>query len=92
MRSRAQLIEYMAAGGVVDFLFFWGHTPKAEDTVDASCFSQWFPRSFRVDDVSYPTAEHFMMAEKARLFHDVTALARSLRRRRPPRRRRPVVA
>ena len=35
-----------------------------------SCFSQWSPSSFVVDDVSYSCAEKFMMAEKARLFQD----------------------
>ena len=35
-----------------------------------SYFSQWSPSSFVVDGVSYPRAEPFMMAEKARLFKD----------------------
>ncbi|KAF0758401.1 hypothetical protein AaE_003952 [Aphanomyces astaci] len=36
---------------------------------------QWFEAPFSIDDISYPTAEHFMMAEKARLFHDNDTLA-----------------
>ena len=39
-----------------------------------SIFSQWTALEFVVDDVSYSCAEHFMMAEKARLFHDHRAL------------------
>ena len=35
-----------------------------------SCFSQWFPSSFVVDDVPHSCAEQFRMAEKARLFQD----------------------
>ena len=35
-----------------------------------SCFSQWPPASFVVDDMSYSCAEQFVMAEKARLFQD----------------------
>ena len=35
-----------------------------------SCFSQWSPSSFVVDNVSYSYAEQFMMAEKACLFQD----------------------
>lgn len=51
------------------FLFFYGH--KAPDHgVDDSCFSQWFARPFEIDGVTYGTAEHWMMAEKARLFRD----------------------
>lgn len=35
-----------------------------------SRFSQWFPSSFAVDNVSYSCAEQFTIAEKARLFQD----------------------
>ena len=50
------------------YLFFWGHTPKQKGVVDKSCFSQWFPAAFEVAGDTYATAEHWMMAEKARLF------------------------
>jgi ribA/ribD-fused uncharacterized protein len=50
------------------YLFFWGHTPKQKGVVDKSCFSQWYPAAFVVAGDSYATAEHWMMAEKARLF------------------------
>ena len=73
--SRAALIARMNEGESFDFFFFWGHTPKVAGAVDASCLSQWFPRAFEVDSVRYATAEHFMMAEKARLFRDAEALA-----------------
>lgn len=68
------LVERIASGCAVDFLLFWGHTPKAPGAIDKSCLSQWFPAAFVVDGVSYKTAEHFMMAEKARLFRDDKAL------------------
>ncbi|WP_343681013.1 NADAR family protein [Chryseobacterium arthrosphaerae] len=50
------------------FLFFWGHTVK--DEITKACFSQWYPSKFEEDGVLYKTAEHYMMAEKARLFND----------------------
>jgi ribA/ribD-fused uncharacterized protein len=50
------------------YLFFWGHTPRQKGVVDKSCFSQWFPAAFEVAGDTYATAEHWMMAEKARLF------------------------
>jgi len=50
-------------------VFFWGHQP-GRSGVTASCFSQWFEAVFEVDGQRYPTAEHFMMAEKAALFDD----------------------
>ena len=55
------------------FLFFWGHKPLPNGEIGKSCFSQWWPAPFSIDGVSYPTAEHFMMAEKARLFSDDTS-------------------
>jgi ribA/ribD-fused uncharacterized protein len=81
--TRDRLVAHLAAGAAVEFLFFWGHTPKREGVVDASCLSQWFPRAFEVDGVRYATAEHFMMAEKARLFRDHEALARALASKTP---------
>jgi len=78
MLTREKLIELEAAGRVHDFLFFWGHTPKSPHAVDASCLSQWFDAPFVLDGVRYATAEHYMMAEKARLFRDEEALARVL--------------
>jgi len=75
METRETLCAAMGAGRVVDFLFFWGHTPKSPSAVDASCLSQWFAAPFTLEGVRYATAEHYMMAEKARLFDDAKALA-----------------
>ncbi|KAB1231747.1 NADAR family protein [Chryseobacterium viscerum] len=52
----------------IKFLFFWGHTAK--DIITKSCFSQWFPGKFEENGIVYKTAEHYMMAGKARLFND----------------------
>jgi len=57
------------------FLFFWGHQPRPDGTIGPSCLSQWWPASFSVDGIAYPTAEHWMMAAKARLFGGDQALA-----------------
>lgn len=78
MWTRDSLVAHLDHGNTVDFLFFWGHTPKADGVVDASCLSQWFPCSFTIDGIEYASAEHFMMAEKARLFRDDDALAQIL--------------
>ncbi|WP_433340459.1 NADAR family protein [Streptomyces sp. CA-253872] len=56
----------------VKFLHFWGHTSRSGG-VDKACFSQWWPAPFTVGDATYATAEHWMMARKARLFGDVGA-------------------
>ena len=34
------------------------------------CFSQWYDSPFSVDNKTYKTAEHWMMAQKALLFDD----------------------
>ena len=81
--TRAELIAAIAKGHAPEFLFFWGHTPKREGVVDASCLSQWFSRAFEIDGVRYATAEHFMMASKAKLFADERAHAEILRAKSP---------
>ena len=78
MKTREELIARMRGGENVDFLFFWGHTPKADGVVDKSCLSQWFVRPFVVEGITYASAEHFMMAEKARLFRDADVLTKIL--------------
>lgn len=55
----------------LDYLYFWGHQPSKQG-MTASCFSQWYEAPFVVNGDTYPTAEHFMMAEKAALFGDQT--------------------
>jgi ribA/ribD-fused uncharacterized protein len=52
-----------------EFLFFWGHTTKST-TIGQHVLSQWWPASFSIDGQTYPTAEHYMMAQKAKLFGD----------------------
>lgn len=51
-----------------DFLFFWGHRSLSNGPVSKSCLSQWYLAPFEINGVCYLTAEHYMMAEKARLF------------------------
>lgn len=70
LMDRPTLAKRADAGEAFDFVFFWGHTPKDAGVVDASCLSQWYPAPFTVEGVKYATAEHFMMAEKARVFKD----------------------
>ncbi len=72
------LRERVAAGEAFKFLHFWGHRPRPDGRPSNSCFSQWFESPFQIDGVTYPSAEHFMMAEKARLFGDESTLAQIL--------------
>jgi ribA/ribD-fused uncharacterized protein len=68
--NREQLLEGIRNGEQYTYQCFYGHHQKREDRVDHSCLSQWFPASFTLDNVYYTTAEHYMMAEKARLFDE----------------------
>lgn len=73
----AGLRAAVAAGWQPDYLFFWGHKGRP-DSLGKHVLSQWWPASFEIDGHLYPTAEHFMMAEKARLFGDTAIAARIL--------------
>lgn len=67
IENKEQLISYLASKNKAKYLFFWGHTGK-NNQVTKTCFSQWHHSSFEIDGIRYATAEHYMMAEKARLF------------------------
>ncbi|MFJ9739802.1 NADAR family protein [Streptomyces sp. NPDC101166] len=76
--SRDALVRAVRSGARVRYLHFWGHRPQPDGRVGASCLSQWWPSPFEVDGVAYATAEHWMMAGKARLFGDAEAERRAL--------------
>ncbi|HTF98858.1 MAG TPA: NADAR family protein [Cellvibrio sp.] len=69
IHSIESLQKFIDQGGKPEYVFFWGHRQSGSN-ITKSCFSQWFPAGFVVDSVQYKSAEHFMMAEKAKLFGD----------------------
>lgn len=73
VRSIEQLIAAIEHGRRPRYLFFWGHRPLPGGEVGKSMFSQWYGAPFVVEGTHYATAEHFMMAGKARLFGDAQA-------------------
>ncbi len=68
--SIEQLKEEHQKGKKLKYLFFWGHRKSKNGEITSSCFSQWWMQNFEIDGIVYPSEEHFMMAEKARLFND----------------------
>jgi ribA/ribD-fused uncharacterized protein len=70
--DRGALLTALSKGVQLEYLLFWGHTART-DGVGKHVLSQWWPAPFTVDDDRYASAEHFMMAEKARLFGDEAA-------------------
>ena len=78
IESVETLVGAVASGARVKYLHFWGHRPRPDGRLGPSCLSQWWPSPFTVDGVAYATAEHWMMAAKARLFDDAEAERRVL--------------
>jgi ribA/ribD-fused uncharacterized protein len=76
-RTAAEVAALVAAGVRPEWVMFWRHG-EGRGAVDAGCLSQWHPAGLTVDGVRYATAEHWMMAGKARLFGDGEALAQVL--------------
>jgi ribA/ribD-fused uncharacterized protein len=74
----AALVRRIEQGWTPKYLLFWGHRPKRGDAVGKHVLSQWWPCEFKVGPIPYRSAEHYMMAEKARLFADEDALRRIL--------------
>ena len=69
MKTREELCARIDAGERFKYLLFWGHTPKGPG-VGKHVLSQWWEQTFHEDGVAYASAEHYMMAGKARLFGD----------------------
>lgn len=78
IESLETLTREVRAGTKVKYLHFWGHRPRPDGRVGAGCLSQWWPSAFSVAGVEYATAEHWMMAAKARLFEDAEAELRAV--------------
>lgn len=78
-----QLTQRIHQGERLKYVFFWGHQPKKDGSICKTCFSQWFESSFSLNGISYLTAEHYMMAEKARLFDDQGALKQIIEAKNP---------
>jgi ribA/ribD-fused uncharacterized protein len=74
----ASLISNIENGFQPTYLFFWGHHSQKAGRIGKQCLSQWWPAKFIVDDIIYLTAEHYLMAEKARLFSDEEILSKIL--------------
>ena len=78
----ADLVEAEARGVRMKFVLFWNERPSSWGP-GPGCLSQFWPAPFTVDGVTYGTAEHWMMAQKARLFDDGATLREILKARTP---------
>jgi ribA/ribD-fused uncharacterized protein len=64
-------------------VYFWGHRSVQKGKVTKACLSQWWPSEFHFENQLYVSAEHWMMAEKARLFGDKDIRGKILSTRKP---------
>ncbi|MCI1186463.1 NADAR family protein [Hymenobacter sp. DH14] len=81
--STEWLLDQLAHDARVKYLFFWGNQPSKDGTITKSCLSQWWLADFIVAGIVYRSTEHWMMAEKARLFNDAEALTQILAAKSP---------
>lgn len=81
--TREDLIAQVAAGHQPEYLFFWGHRPRPDGRIGKSCLSQWWEAPFTVEGATYATAEHWMMAAKARVCGDEAIIPRILAAKTP---------
>ncbi|GAB2847437.1 NADAR family protein [Hymenobacter ruber] len=81
--STEWLLDQLAQDARVKYLFFWGNQPSKDGTITKSCLSQWWLADFVVEGITYRSTEHWMMAEKARLFDDDNILAQILAAKSP---------
>lgn len=77
-----ELVEAEARGVGMKFVLFWNERPSSWGP-GPGCLSQFWPAPFTVDGVTYGTAEHWMMAQKARLFDDGATLMEILKAKTP---------
>lgn len=71
--NRLDLIREVKQGRSFEYLFFYKTSEKH------GYLSQWWSKHpFWIDKVCYRTAEHYMMAEKARMFSDQLSEAKIL--------------
>lgn len=75
---RAEVVRAEVAGPRPKFVFFWKERAGSGGSPGPGCLSQFWPAPFVIDGVTYSTAEHWMMVQKARLFNDEEAAEKAL--------------
>lgn len=69
-RDRDSLVKAWNEGRRPEFLMFWGRKGYDTSRIGPYVFSQWHFSDFEIDGVTYPTAEHWMMCQKAIVMGD----------------------
>lgn len=82
-RTVTELWDALSDGAQPAYLYFWRHYKRKDGVIGPSCLSQWWEESYSFEGVEYHSAEHFMMAEKARLFGDEEMVTKILAAKHP---------
>jgi ribA/ribD-fused uncharacterized protein len=77
-KNLQELRALRATSATLSYRFFLDYQPTKGGPITNACLSQWWPCMFSVGTNTFTTAEHFMMYEKATLFHDHETAARIL--------------
>jgi len=77
--NMAVLLSFIDQENSPNYFFFWGHQLKKNGMISKSCLSQWYSASFTADGNTYSTAEHYMMAQKSKLFKDQVTFEKILK-------------
>jgi ribA/ribD-fused uncharacterized protein len=81
--SKRTIQERSQSGEQLKYLFFWGNQETEVGVISKACLSQWYDAPFTHEGVSYYTSEHWMMAEKARLFNEPQTAKAIIQTRKP---------
>ena len=76
-------IQWLESQSAIEYLFFWGHQPSKDGSIIKTCMSQWWKAEFTEEAVVYKTAEHYMMAQKAKLFNDMEVFEKIIAKESP---------
>jgi ribA/ribD-fused uncharacterized protein len=69
-RNVDELRQLIVAGRRPEYVLFLAPDPTQPGVRGSECLSQWYPSEIQLDGLCFPTAEHYMMWRKARLFGD----------------------
>lgn len=73
IQTMANLLEALEKSGpIFEYVFFWGGP-----------LSNWYPAKFTADYRDYLTSEHYFMAHKAMIFHDMETLQKIFKAQTP---------
>jgi ribA/ribD-fused uncharacterized protein len=78
------LTDKIEKGEKFNYLFFWEHRKSENGELTSACLSQWWEESPIVFEyVTFKTAEHWMMGQKALLFDDYETYSKILSAKTP---------